>query len=561
MRGTIYMIKNQAKKSNIYILIFVTLILFVALFLRIYNLEKFSLWADEPYHLFVSQSILEDGSLKLPSGNEYGRAKLFSYITALSTYIFGMNEFGLRLPTALFGFLSLLIFFFFTRKLLNNSLAIVSLILLTFLPLEIGWARVTRFYTLFQFFSIIVWYSFYIGFIRKNNTFEKYESFKISNFINVVKNWKINWLFLLLFFVVFLLAVSVQIIGALLLIPIFTFIVLYGFYLLLKVDLKNFFVSKYFIAATSSAFLIVIAYLFLPQISDLMNEGLTYIPAFAKYQVGLDRMQFIKFIMSKDIFPIGAFFVIGTLQSVLRMNKIILYSALFFIIPMFLFTFVFSYRLIHYIYNVIPFFVLVAGYGVVNVVIMERENFKRVKNIIYQWLSKYTKKTSIFVILMFTLLFVFSPFFIEGLSIPFRKPGEFNGAVKFVEWKEGVEFLKDNAENSDVILTTLPLAIKHYFGRADYNLNLNDVAVARLNGTMDSQNRYYDFYTGIYFIENSIQLDQLKKDRSSGYIIIDTFRLVTSQYVSKDLARHIEENLELVYLTPYQTVRVYKWGQ
>ena len=161
------MIKYQSNKSNAFSVFWVILILSFALFLRMYNLGKLSLWTDESNHLYAAQSIQEDGSFKLPSGHDYGRAKLFSYCTAISTTIFGLNEFGIRFPSALFGFLSLVICFFLTKKLLGISVATVSLILLSVLPLEIGWARVSRFYTMFQFFTILLWYAFFISFLAR----------------------------------------------------------------------------------------------------------------------------------------------------------------------------------------------------------------------------------------------------------------------------------------------------------------------------------------------------------------------------------------------------------
>jgi 4-amino-4-deoxy-L-arabinose transferase-like glycosyltransferase len=554
------MLENQDKKRKVLFIALVTLILLFALFLRMYNLEKFSLWADEPYHLYISQSIMEDGSLKLPSGEIYFRAKLFSYITALSTSVFGLNEFAVRLPTAFFGFLSLLLLFFFSRKLLGNSVATVSLILLAVLPLEVGWARVARFYTLFQFFTILVWYTFFIGFLRNNNALGKRKISGNFNVLNIIKSWEINWLFLLLFFVSLMIAVSTQIIGALLLLPIFIFIVLYAIYVFVRVDLKTFFVSKYFAVPICAILLFAIVYILLPQINSMLKEGLTYIPSFAKNVGALDRTRFLKYIMGKDIFPLGVLFAFGTIQAVLRMNKVVVYSALFFIIPVFLFTFVFSYRLYQYIYNVIPFFVLVAGYGLINIVNMEGGKFKRANNFLSSSLSKYVKNTKVLVVLFFLLLLISTPFFVEGLSIPFNNPGESNGAVTFREWKEASDYLKEEADGSEIILTTLPLAIKYYYGRVDYDMNLDDVEIAKQNVTMDSTNRLYDFYSGIYFITEPTQLDQLTKNNPSGYIVVDTFRLITTQYISKEMAQYIEDNLQLVFLTPYKTVRVYIWN-
>lgn len=550
--------KNQDKKLTVLFISLVILIFAFALFLRMYNLGKFSMWVDESYHLYVSQSLNENGSMKLPSGHEYGRAKLFSYLTALSTKIFGLNEFGLRFPTALFGFLSLLIFFIFTRKLLGNSIAIVALILLAVLPLEVGWARVTRFYTLFQFFTILVWYSFYTGFIKRNSFLSKPDLHSRISIESIIRSWEINWFYLFLFFIFLICAVSVQVIGVFPLLAIFVFLVMCSIYTYFKADITRFLLSKYFIF-TVAAILFFTPFLLFNQVRATIEYGIDYIPAFAKNPGAMDRMKYMKFIMGKGIFPLGVFFIIGLLQSLFRLNKVIVYSALFFIVQVFLFTFVFAYRADQYIYNVLPFFILVASYSIVTIIRHEKEKFKNGKNFIYQFIGSHLKEPFRLVYVLFILLLFSTPFFIEGISAPFHKVGESNGAIIFSEWKEAAEFVNKKEIESKIILTTLPLTVKYYLGKVDYNLNLSDVEVAQINSTTDSNGRLYDFYSGIYFIETAAELDSLVQNTTAGYIIVDTYRLIHSFYITRDVSQYMDKNLTLDYITPKQTIRVYSW--
>jgi len=535
-------------------------ILSLALFLRLYNLSDLSLWDDEPYHLYVSQSIIEDGSFDLPSGHAYARAKPFAYLTALSAKIMGVNEFGIRFPTALFGFLCLVLFFILTKKLLGNSVAVVTLLLLTVLPLEIGWARVTRFYTLFQFFTILVWYTFFMGFLNKNSFIKKSKSKSKFSIKEMIADWEINWFYILLFIIVLLVAISIQIIGVFLLVSLILTIVVFGIYVFFKTDIATFLKSKYFIFVAAAIIISVVTVLIFPKIRDMIEYGVSYIPAFAKNPSAQDRMKYIKFIMGKDVFPIGAMFVLGAIQALFRLNKVVIYSALFFIVQVFLFSFVFAYRANQYIYNVIPFFILVAGYGIVNIINQEKLKLKESRNFIHQFLSKYFKEPAKVVSLLFIVILIAMPFFLEGVTIPFNKPGASNGAVTFEEWNEATEYVKNNKINSAKILTTHPLIVKYYLGKVDYNLNLTEIEVAKINATMDSSGKYYDFYSGTQFINSAALLDSLVKTTPDGYIIVNTFCLIQPQYISEEIKQYIGDNLTEAYLSPYGTVRVYSWN-
>ena len=553
------MVDGQKNKRTF--LIFILLIFFCALLLRLVNLGALSLWTDEPCHLYVAQSMQQNDSFELPSGQPYARAKVYAYLTVLSTMLFGFNEFGIRFPSALFGFFSLVLFFFMTKRLLGNSIATVILLLLAVLPLEIGWARVARFYSLFQFFTMLVWYFFYVGFVEADAPLTKSVTVVKFHPKEIISNWNIKWGYLLLCLVSFTMALSIQQIGIFLVLPIIVYIVLCNVYILSKSKITVLLVSKYFVFLLLSGLSFIVLFFMFSKVRNLIEYGLTYAPEFAKGSSASDRLEYIKFILGKDLFPLGAFFVIGLIQSIIRLNKIVVYSALFFIIQIFLFTFVFSYRLSQYIYNVIPFFILVASYAIVNVMEKENEAFLKIKNYLFVLSSKIFRKPNIVVYIIFVLLLIASPFFIRGALIPLNKPGDSNGAATFLEWKEAAEYLKKTNVDSSVTLAPWPLILKYYYGKVDYNISLSDFAVAKLNQTKDSHDRYVDYYSGIPFITNEVELDSLVKNTSTGYLVVDTYELLNSQYVASEVREYIAKNLEQVYLTPKETVRIFSWNR
>lgn len=83
------------------------------------------------------------------------------YTAALSLKLLGMNEFMLRFPFALFGFLTIILFYFFAKKITNNNkISLLSTaILATSVPFLLH-IRQVRWYPLVMFFSLALLFSY-----------------------------------------------------------------------------------------------------------------------------------------------------------------------------------------------------------------------------------------------------------------------------------------------------------------------------------------------------------------------------------------------------------------
>ena len=116
--------RNKFKKNGFLWLILI--ISFLALFLRLYRLGErpIALHWDEASWGYNAWSILETGR------DEYGqflplifkafgdyKAPVYVYLTALSIGFFGLTEFAIRFPAALFGSINVFLLFFFVKKL------------------------------------------------------------------------------------------------------------------------------------------------------------------------------------------------------------------------------------------------------------------------------------------------------------------------------------------------------------------------------------------------------------------------------------------------------------
>lgn len=128
--------KNNTKISDIYKKYLLITILIIAAFLRLWKLGSVppSLTPDEASLGYNAYSVLKTGRDeygKLPpiifkSFGDY-KPGLYVYLTIPSIFVFGLNEFAVRLPSALFGIISVWLIFLIVKRLFQKeNLALIS---------------------------------------------------------------------------------------------------------------------------------------------------------------------------------------------------------------------------------------------------------------------------------------------------------------------------------------------------------------------------------------------------------------------------------------------------
>lgn len=168
-------------------------IILLAAFLRLYKLDSVppSLYWDEASLGYNAYSILKTGRDEhgrlLPRTNfaAFGDYKPPGYIYAAvaSVTVFGLTEFAVRFPSALFGTLTVLLAYFLAKKLFEKSnvngqlsnvqgetIALVAMFLLAISPWHIGLSRGAFEGNLALFFSTLGIY-FFVKFARDNPFF------------------------------------------------------------------------------------------------------------------------------------------------------------------------------------------------------------------------------------------------------------------------------------------------------------------------------------------------------------------------------------------------------
>ncbi len=140
--------KNRSK-------ILISVILLLAFIVRIYGITKESIWLDESFSIYNAQQPLKV-ILSLKDTNP----PLHTIILSIFIKFFGTGMFWVRLPSLIFGVLSVYLTYLFCKKFLNEKIGLISATLLALSRLNIFYSQEARTYSLLTFLSILSMFYF-----------------------------------------------------------------------------------------------------------------------------------------------------------------------------------------------------------------------------------------------------------------------------------------------------------------------------------------------------------------------------------------------------------------
>jgi 4-amino-4-deoxy-L-arabinose transferase-like glycosyltransferase len=166
--------KNQSKIKTILFYLALFLILTVGIFFRIWQLDSAppGLQYDEAYNGVDAIKAFESNDYKVFYQDNNGREGFYINALALSLKSFGINNFSLRLISALFGILTLVGFFFLVRELkLSRLSSLLGTLMISLSFWHINFSRTTYRGIMVPFLIVWIFYFFFKG--LKTESFKK----------------------------------------------------------------------------------------------------------------------------------------------------------------------------------------------------------------------------------------------------------------------------------------------------------------------------------------------------------------------------------------------------
>ena len=520
-------------------------------YLRFHNLGKLDLWIDEPYHVYSAESLNESGQPLLPSGMRYNRALLYSRLVAVSFRIFGIDEFSVRFPSALFGVLCIPLIFFIGKALFGRRVGLLAAFFLAFSYFALAWSRISRFYTLFQFLYMLGVYVFYKGFEYSS---ELPKLFQKSRYL---KSLKIHWVWLISGLIVLAVAYGVHWNTLMFFPAVACYILLLGIASFVQYDLKTALRTKYVFSLAVILLIAIFGILFLDFLGYI-NFAFSYRPDWADAAKFQDRYFYYDFLTSNTMFPLSAFFLMGVIHIFTRMDKKAFFIFIQFAIPVGITSLIFSYKLSNYIFQVYPFFLILGAYGIIN---FYDDEVRILAPKLSHFSSRFPKSyPGIVKRMVFIVLFAWIPltiWFKLGVRFPDLKAGEYNLVYTHDHWKWAADYVNRNRGEKDVIISTIPLTLMYYGLRSDYNLSHGLNSTAKQMGFIDDQGRPLDPYSGIRTILDADDLQNIIQSSPGCWLITDEYTLGLRTAVPENIAQFIDTHFQLVMKNA--TTLIYSW--
>ncbi len=165
-------VKNYFRDlNNTLTFVFLALIGIAGFAIRAVNLGYLSFWGDDGHTFIGTISILKYGFPRLPSGFILWHGIFDYYLKALPALLFGANEFSIRIVSVLSGVGTIIATYFTGKELANKFTGFFGAAFIAFATWFIQFSREARYYSDYQFFYLISFLFFYLGFVKNRKPF------------------------------------------------------------------------------------------------------------------------------------------------------------------------------------------------------------------------------------------------------------------------------------------------------------------------------------------------------------------------------------------------------
>lgn len=482
------------------------------------NLDAPSLWHDELLHAYVSKSITETGSARLPSGVAYHNGTTYHLLLAPVIRFFGMGETVLRAPSVIITAINTGLVFGLVRLLFGGGPAALTCVFFALSPWTVAWSRQVNFYPLQQSLYLI----FVIAFV-----------------MCVTREGRARWASASVGIAVYVLAVLTSYHSILFLGGVGAFAVMCWI-----VDRRQ---NRLWLV--SSGVVGVLGVLTLLSFSGLMNP-LDREAVFDRGGLGgamVDPLRSARgyyTLWLRQNLSIGFFIVAvaGSIALPIREGRRGWFALAAFWIPLAILTFLIGYRRPRFMFFIYPLYVAMYAYAL-----------WCVPSLIRRMQGTTQGRFVAGLLAVFLLRLAWSFCLLTGDSIEAASGADTTLARRHPQWKEPCAYVRERIGGGDVVVvTTTYLPVLHYVGRVD-----NWYPTRALWWEVDESGR-----------DDLKELEDFQaymREHPKGYFIAEWWRFHRALEVpeGEDLRRDVrwvQENLTRIDEASSRDVTVWAWG-
>jgi 4-amino-4-deoxy-L-arabinose transferase-like glycosyltransferase len=523
--------------------------------LRIANLGGPDFGVDEIFHVYSAQRIVAGESPLLPSGLPYTRSLPYTRTVAWAGALFGgVNEWTARLPSVVFGCLSILVVFAIARQWYSSTAGLIAAFVTAVAPMQVAHSRQVRMYALVQFLYLIIIYLLFQAFetvapLRRSRVPHRFAAW--------CRNLEVRPSLLLLALPLIVLARHTHSVILPSLTGPATYIVVMALVSPIMRGISPMARVKYWgAAALLIAVALLILFLDVASLRTLYEEARFYAPTWAQGQVGNWRFYLYAF---DDLYPtIFGTFLLAAALALIRNWKATLYLLTCFTVPFLLHSFLLAQKEDRYLFHIMPLMFVIFGVAV-------SASLATLYRSLAAWAANAMNANSKVVAGTVTLLAVT---FLFGATRELREGVKLHNldvalvaGVQHFNWKRTMEFIAERAQPADVIITSRSLAT-HYYGPPLplYSLNEQELDSILTAYPRDENGRPRDYSTGAPVVLGINGLREVLDRHQSGWLVAEGPQM-GSVSIPPEIARYIDHHLTREAVPGADDMVLFSWGR
>jgi hypothetical protein len=529
-------------------------ILILGASLRIRNLGGPDFGVDEIFHVYAAQRMIAGEGPLLPSGLPYARSLSYTRTVEWAGALFGeVNEWSARVPSVVFGCLSILVVFVIARQWYSPAAGLVAACVTAVAPMQVAHSRQVRMYAFFQLLYLVIIYLLYQGLETSSPRRRPWVPRRLAAWCSALQ---IRPLLLLLAAPVVVLAIETQD----LIFPALTGPVAYVVCLALVApyvdDVAPAIRWKY---RTAAAVLIVGALLVFALDIGSVREKYAYARSFTPTwaAANAENWRFYLYVFGGVYPAMFGTFGLASVFALTRSWKPTSYLMACFALPFLLHSFFFAWKEDRYLYHIMPLMFIVFAVGVSAFL----SSFYRSLTVWAGDVGKTDPRVLAGTLTAIALFFLFGATreLREGVKLHNLDVGVFAGAQHY-NWRKAMTFIGERVRPDDVIITARSLAARYYGPQLPlFFLNHQELGTILSEFPRDGDGRPIDIATRALVILDVDMLREVITRHHSGWFVTERPQL-RSVSIPIDLAKFIERHLSEEAVPDADDMAVFSWG-